>query len=143
MQVEVLYQIADVYYLKGDRKRARKMLNLTNDYVGTEPGILARLGTMHAEAGMRDEALRNYTDSYELLPDMDVLALLCAHHVNEESYETAASYFSAAARMQPNEPKWQLMVASCHRRAQKLEKAFNLYEQVLHPISIGCLFTEF
>jgi intraflagellar transport protein 88 len=131
LQVEVLYQIADLYYLKGDRKRAIKMFNLTHDYVGNEPGILARLGTMHAEAGMRDEALRYYTDSYELLPDMDVLALLCAHHVNEESYETAATYFSVAARMQPNEPKWQLMVASCHRRAQKLEKAFDLYEQVL------------
>ena len=39
IQVEVLYQIADVYALKGDSKRTAKMLNLTLDFLGSEPGI--------------------------------------------------------------------------------------------------------
>lgn len=90
----------------------------------------ARLGSIHAAAGDRDEALRCYLASYEQLPSLDVLALLCAQLVNAERYETAATYFAAAARMQPAEPKWRLMVASCYRRAQQLDTAFSLYEQV-------------
>lgn len=129
VQVEVLYQIADVYALKGDRKRAAKMLRLTLDFVGADPGALARLGTLHAEGGARDDALRCYAAAHEQLADMDVLALLCAQHVNGERYEVAAGHFAAAARLQPGEPKWLLMVASCHRRAQKLEAALDLYEQ--------------
>ena len=129
-QVEVLYQIADVYALKGDTKRAMKMLHLTYDFVGAEPNLLARLGTMHATAHDRDEALRYYLQSYEQLPSMDVLALLCAQYVHDERYETAAAYFVAAAGMQPGEPKWALMAASCHYRAQKVEHALELYEQV-------------
>ena len=31
-------------------------------------------------------------------------------------YEGAVPYFSLAARVQPHEVKWQLMVASCYRR---------------------------
>ena len=131
-QVEVLYQIADVYALKGDTKRAMKMLHLTYDFVGAEPNLLARLGTMHAAAHDRDEALRFYLQSYEQLPSMDVLALLCAQYVHDERYETAAAYFAAAAGMQPSEPKWALMAASCHYRAQKVEHALELYEQVRH-----------
>jgi intraflagellar transport protein 88 len=137
----VLYQIADIYTLKGDRKRAFKMLNMTLDYVGAEPGLLARLGTMHAESNDRDEALRCYLRSYEQLPNMDVLALLCSQYVNDERYETAAAFFLSAARMQPAEPKWLLMVASCHRRAQQIDTAMELYEQVCARLaSAACLF---
>ena len=31
-------------------------------------------------------------------------------------YEKAVAYFERAAQIQPQEVKWKLMVASCHRR---------------------------
>ena len=59
----MLYQIADVYAAKGDRKRAAKMLHLTHSHCSAEPGILARLAAMAHEAGDRDEAMALYTQS--------------------------------------------------------------------------------
>lgn len=34
----------------------------------------------------------------------------------QQMYETAAPFFELAAQVQPQEVKWQLMVASCFRR---------------------------
>jgi intraflagellar transport protein 88 len=47
---------------------------------------------------------------------MDVISWLGAFHVKNEVYEKAMPYFDLAARIQPTEVKWQLMVASCFRR---------------------------
>lgn len=131
LQVEVLYQIADIYHLKQEWKRAIKTLNLVYDLVGSEPGILARLGAIHSELGQEDEALRYYLESHEEFPvDMDVLSWLGAHYVKVESYERAVHFFDLAAKMQPGEAKWLLMVASCYRRTQNFDMAFQVYEKV-------------
>eukprot|EP00892_Ulva_mutabilis_P007544 jgi/Ulvmu1/5161/UM021_0178.1 len=137
-EVEVLYQIADLYQLRGDRKRARKLFHLTYDFVGSEPGIMARLGAICADADHRDgrdEVLQYFLQAHDHLSNIDTLAVICAQCVNTEKYETAARYFRQAALMQPADPKWLLMVASCHRRAQKFEAALEVYEQVheQHP----------
>jgi hypothetical protein len=66
-------------------------------------------------------------------------------------YERAAPFFELAARLQPHEPKWALMVASCHRRVGKrpqlphrrLVDGSPLYSSALHiarlppPPSLG------
>jgi hypothetical protein len=67
---------------------------------------------------------------FDQLPSLDVLAMLCTQLVHDERYEAAASHFAAAARMQPGEPKWALMEASCHVRGGHAERALELYEQV-------------
>lgn len=131
--MEVLHQISDLYLLKGDHKRARKMLHLTYDFVGSEPGIMARLGTMCAEVNQRDESLRYLLEAHEQCPNIDTLAVVCAQYVNAEKYETAAGFFQQAALMQPSDPKWALMVASCHRRGQNYELALEMYEKVGLP----------
>lgn len=128
--MEVLHQIADLYLLKGDNKRARKMLHLTYDFVGSEPGIMARLGTMSAQSHDREESLRYLLEAHEQCPNIDTLALICAQYVNEEKYDKAAGFFQQAALIQPSDPKWALMVASCHRRAHNHELALKIYEKV-------------
>jgi pentatricopeptide repeat protein len=130
VQPEVLYQIADVYAAKGDVKRAGKLLRRTHDAVGAEPGVLARLAVMAIEQHSdRDEAAALYQQSYEELPSVDVLAMLCTQLVHDERYGAAAARFGEAARVQPGEPKWRLMAASCHVRAGDVERAFEMYEQ--------------
>lgn len=47
---------------------------------------------------------------------MDVISWLGAFHVKNEVYEKAMPFFDLAAKIQPAEIKWQLMVASCYRR---------------------------
>lgn len=130
LQVEVLYQIADSYMHKGDRKRARKMLHLTYDFIGSEPGIMARLGTLCAELNQRDDSMQFLLQAHEQFPSIDTLAVVCAHFVNDEKYDTAARYFEQAALMQPSNPQWLLMVASCYRRAHNSEMALEVYEKV-------------
>jgi intraflagellar transport protein 88 len=47
---------------------------------------------------------------------MDVISWLGAYHVRNEVYEKAVPYFDLASKIQPQEVKWSLMVASCLRR---------------------------
>ena len=56
-------------------------------------------------------------------------------------YEKAVAYFERAAQIQPQEVKWKLMVASCHRRSGDYQLAFEIY-RLIHadfPDNIECL----
>ncbi len=48
--------------------------------------------------------------------NMDVISWSGAYHVKHEVYEKAMPYFDLASKVQPQEVKWALMVASCYRR---------------------------
>eukprot|EP00955_Chlamydomonas_euryale_P063704 358751-Chlamydomonas_euryale.AAC.7 len=63
------------------------------------------------------QALHFYQESHRVFPvNMDVISWLGAYHVKNEVYEKAVPYFDLASRIQPQEVKWGLMVASCYRR---------------------------
>ena len=72
---------------------------------------------------------------------MDVLSWLGAYHVKNEVYEKAIPYFDLASRIQPQEVKWALMVASCYRRIGALPQALAKYKEinVMHPDNVECL----
>lgn len=55
--------------------------------------------------------------------------------------EKALIYFEKAALMQPNEPKWNMMVAGCHRRSGNMHKALTLYQEIHRqfPENVECL----
>ena len=56
-------------------------------------------------------------------------------------YEKAVTYFERAAQIQPQEVKWKLMVASCHRHSGDYALAFEIY-RAIHadfPDNIECL----
>lgn len=55
--------------------------------------------------------------------------------------EKALVYFEKAALLQPNQPKWQMMVAGCHRRSGNLHRALTLYQDVHQqfPENVECL----
>lgn len=61
-------------------------------------------------------ALHYYQEAHRAFPaNMDVISWLGAFHVRNEVYEKAVPFFALAAKLQPTEVKWELMVASCHR----------------------------
>ena len=65
-------------------------------------------------------------ESHRVFPvNMDVLSWLGAYHVKNEVYEKAIPYFDLASRIQPQEVKWALMVASCYRRIGALPQALS------------------
>lgn len=55
--------------------------------------------------------------------------------------EKALVFFDKASLMQPSEPKWQMMVAGCHRRSGNLHRALTLYQEIhkKFPENMECL----
>ena len=80
-----------------------------------------------------------------------------AYFVDSQFVEKAIQYFERAAVVQPQNVKWRLMVASCHRRSGMLvssprhptcslrhagnyQKAFETYKEINHkfPDNVDC-----
>lgn len=55
--------------------------------------------------------------------------------------EKAISYFERASLMQPDDVKWQLMIASCYRRSGNYHRALETYKSIHRkfPENIECL----
>eukprot|EP00899_Mesostigma_viride_P015499 jgi/Mesvir1/23950/Mv10720-RA.2 len=122
--VEVIYQVGNLYDLKSNYKQAIKWFDILNSRVMNDPGVLARLGAIHAKYDDEAKALHYYSESHRVYPvNMDVISWLGAFHVKSEVYEKAMPFFDLASKIQPNEVKWQLMVASCFRRVGALPMA--------------------
>jgi intraflagellar transport protein 88 len=113
-----------------------------NTQVTHDPGILARLGAIHARMDDEGKALHYYTESHRVYPvNMDVISWLGAFHVKSEVYEKAMPFFDLASDIQPGEVKWQLMVASCYRRVGAYNEALTKYGDIhaSHPENVECL----
>jgi len=144
--VEVIYQIANCHDLlaneTGDFKATVKWFEMLSSLVPNDPGVLAKLGAIHARFDDEVKALHYYQESHRVFPvNMDVLSWLGAYHVKSEVYEKSIPYFDLASRIQPQEVKWALMVASCYRRIGALPQALSKYKEinVLHPDNVECL----
>ncbi|VDO58076.1 unnamed protein product, partial [Onchocerca flexuosa] len=80
--------------------------------------------------------------SYRYFPsNISTIEWLGAYYIDAQYPEKAATYFEKASIMEPNEIKWQLMMASCLRRSGNYQKAFELYQQIhgRFPENIECL----
>ncbi|AYU79996.1 intraflagellar transport protein 88, putative [Leishmania donovani] len=138
---EVLYQIADLSDLVGD-PAALEWFNRLIGRVPTDPNALARIGSLYARDGDDVQAFHYYLEAYRYYQvNMDVISWLGAYFVKNEVYDKAVQFFERASHIQPQEVKWQLMVASCHRRRGDYVQAKRLYEQVhrKYPDNIECL----
>lgn len=69
-----------------------------------------------------------------------VLDWLGSYFIEHQVAEKALGYFERAALMQPNEVKWQLMSASCHRRSGNYHQALQAYKDIhaRFPDNIEC-----
>jgi len=139
---EVIYQIANCYDILGDFKNSVKWFEMLSSLVPNDPGVLAKLGAIHARFDDEVKALHYYQESHRVFPvNMDVISWLGAHHVKNEVYEKAMPYFDLASKIQPQEVKWALMVASCLRRIGAIPQALSKYKEihVSHPDNVECL----
>ncbi|KAJ3013901.1 UNVERIFIED_CONTAM: Intraflagellar transport protein 88 [Siphonaria sp. JEL0065] len=116
--------------------------NILISVVPTDPGVLARLGDMFVKDGDKSQAFQYYSESYRYFPsNMEVIAWLGAYYVDCEVYEHAVQFFERASLIQPNEIRWQLMIASCYRRSGNYQQAFETYKRIhlRFPENIECL----
>ena len=68
--------------------------------------------------------------SFRYFPsNIEIIEWLGAYFIDSQFVEKAIHYFERAAVIQPNQVKWQLMIASCHRRSgkQQLVYSFQIY----------------
>jgi len=140
--VEVMWQIADLYDQTSQPRSAIKWFKILNARVPTDPSVFARIGNIYLKEDDEAQAFHYHQESYRYFPvNMNVISWLGAYFVKNEMYEKAVAYFERAAQIQPQEVKWKLMVASCHRRSGDYALAFEIY-RVIHtdfPDNIECL----
>lgn len=83
--------------------------------------------------------------SYRYFPsNLDVIDWLGSYFIEHQVAEKAITYFERAALMQPDEPKWHLMVAACHRRSGNYQQALQTYKQINRrfPENVECEFEK-
>lgn len=138
---EVLYQIADLHDLIGDPIALESFSRLIG-HVPTDPNALARIGSLYARRGDDTLAFHYYLEAFRYYQvNMDVISWLGAYFVANEVYDKAIQFFQRSSEIEPNEVKWQLMVASCHRRRGEYLIAKRMYEQIhrKYPDNVECL----
>merc|ERR1719313_1824338 len=140
--IEVVWQIADLFDISNQSRSAIKWFKILNARVPTDPAVLARIGNIYLKEEDEAQAFHYHQESYRYFPvNMNVISWLGAYFVKNEKYEKAVAYFERAAQIQPQEVKWKLMVASCHRRSGDYALAFEIY-RLIHsdfPDNIECL----
>ncbi|XP_028291648.1 intraflagellar transport protein 88 homolog isoform X2 [Gouania willdenowi] len=139
---QVMYQVASLYELKENYPEAIEWLMKVISVTPTDPHVLAKLGQLFDIDGDKSQAFQYYSESFRYLPsNITVIEWLGAHYIETQFCEKAIQYFERATLIQPNQVKWQLMVASCYRRSGNYQKALETYKDIHHkfPENIECL----
>jgi intraflagellar transport protein 88 len=139
---DALFQIATILDLQGANAGARDIFKRLQGVVPTDPGVLAKLGALYNKEGDESQAYYYYELSFRHYPvNMDVISWLGAYYVKTAMYEKAISFFERAGQIEPDEVKWQLMIASCHRRGKNAQKAMLKYKDIdrKFPDNVECL----
>jgi intraflagellar transport protein 88 len=137
---EALFNLGFIYE-KGsnqtDLEQAAKTFELLLNKVNGDPNLCSRIGQLYEKLDDENTACHWHTESHRYYPvNLNVISWLGVWYVKREMYEQAIDYFSHAASVQPSEAKWRLMVASCYRRLENLQKSFELYLQVKRFIAV-------
>ncbi|KAK3741791.1 hypothetical protein QZH41_001560 [Actinostola sp. cb2023] len=126
---QVIYQLANLY------------MQLVS-VVPTDPFVLAKLGEIYDNEQDKSQAFQYHYESYRYFPsNIDIISWLGAYYIDSQFCEKAIHYFERAAIIQPNEVKWQLMIASCYRRSGNYQQALETYRNIHHkfPDNVECL----
>ncbi|KAF6772474.1 hypothetical protein AHF37_08911, partial [Paragonimus kellicotti] len=120
----VVYQIMDIYEKLEDPTQTQEWAMQLHGLVPTDPFLLQRLGDNFEQEGDKSQAFSYYYDSFKYFPcNFDVIEWLGAYYIESQFCEKAIAYFERASLMQPNQTKWWLMIASCHRRSGNYQQA--------------------
>ncbi|KRX99344.1 Intraflagellar transport protein 88 -like protein [Trichinella pseudospiralis] len=82
------------------------------------------------------------TQSFRYYPsDLNVIQWLGAYYIEANISEKAIHYFEKASLIQPNEIRWQLMIAGCLRRCGNYAMALQKYKDIhtRFPDDIQCM----
>lgn len=139
---DVLYQIGRIHELSGDLDQAVDSYLQLLGIVPSDVGVLQKLADIFDAENDKQQAFHYYSETYRYCPS-NVVALdwLGEYFVELRLPEKAIVYFEKAALVQPEEPKWKLLVGSCYRQAGNYQQALRIYKRVLQlfPNNTDCL----
>lgn len=128
---DVLFEMAAVCELMGHRKASLKWFDLLSASVPNDPAVHAKLGALYNLENDEGQAYHHYLESFKLLPtNLETIAWLGIYNVKAFNYTRACFFFERASLLQPKDLKWKLMIASCNRRMDLLEKALKQYKEI-------------
>merc|ERR1712173_66335 len=114
---QILYQIGHLYELLDDYANAIKWYKILHSVLPSDAFVLCKLANLYKmdADGNQDESLiyHQYLDAYKLSKcNINIISWLGIWYINNSLYENAINIFENAQRIQPNQIKWRLMVAS-------------------------------
>ncbi|XP_033740062.1 intraflagellar transport protein 88 homolog isoform X5 [Pecten maximus] len=139
---QVMYQIADIHDQLDDTAQATEWFMQLIGVVPTDTSVLAKTGEIYDNEGDKSQAFQYYYDSYRYFPsNIPVIEWLGAYYIDSQFCEKAIHYFERAGIVQPAQVKWQLMIASCHRRSGNYQNALETYKHIHRrfPENVECL----
>ncbi|KAL3319078.1 Intraflagellar transport protein 88 [Cichlidogyrus casuarinus] len=138
----VLYQLMDLNeQIKNFDLSHHHALQL-HSVASKDPQLLKKLGEYYSSEDDEAQALHFYQEAFKCYPcEFDVIEWLGTYYVRNELCEQAVAYFEKAALLQPNEARWPILIASCHRRTGDYKKAMEKYEAIHRkfPENTDCL----
>ncbi|XP_045462639.1 intraflagellar transport protein 88 homolog isoform X2 [Harmonia axyridis] len=138
----VIYQTGHLLDLMQDAEAAADTYQQLLGLVPADAEALQKLGELYDREGDKQQAYHYHLESFRYFPaNLSVIEWLGSYYIEMQVVEKALVYFEKAAIMQPNEPKWNMMVAACYRRSGNMHRALTLY-QAIHkqfPENAECL----
>ena len=108
-----------------------KYFDLVSTAVPKDPSVHCKLGGLYSSYNDEAQAFHHFSEANRLLPtDLNSIAWLGIFHVKGGNFHQAAQFFEVAAKTNPRDLKWKLMIASCYRRMDQLPRALGLYKEV-------------
>lgn len=139
---DVVYQIAHLYELSGETDQAIEWYLQLLGIIPSDIGTLLKLADIFDNENDKQQAFHYYFEAYRYCPsNLAVLDWLGEYFVELRLSEKAAIYFDKASLVQPEEPKWKLLVGSCYRQAGNYQQALRIYKKVMQqfPNNTDCL----
>ncbi|XP_046391773.1 intraflagellar transport protein 88 homolog isoform X2 [Ischnura elegans] len=128
---EILYMLALLHELLGDKEQANEWFLLLLGIVPSDPGVLQKVGMLYDADGERQLAHQYLTDSYRYYPsNLDVINWLGSYYIKLQLPEKAIGFYERAAMLCPDNVRWHLSVASCHRLSGSYHQALQLYRNI-------------
>ncbi|CAG4940510.1 unnamed protein product [Colias eurytheme] len=103
-----------------------------------DAGVSCALANLHSELGDTQTAKHHYQDVEAVWPcELTALQWLAGESTPEE----ALQYYRRAARLQPNNPQWGLLIGGCLRASGRYQEALRVYKKLnaRFPDDIQCL----
>jgi len=133
MDPQILFQIGHCYQLLKQQPAAIEWFKTVHSVLPSDCYLLNELANLY-KVHAKEETLifHQFLDSYSIYKaNLAVLSWLGVWYINHSLYEKAITVFHTAAQLQPEESKWRLMIASCHRRMSSFQTAIRIYQQLL------------